>query len=278
MRCRRCSPRTACAGACSTRPTSRWRTVSSAAATRLRAAGFAVLRAGASPPPGASRQLRRALRLVKALRERGAGPRRRAAGRRSRRPRRRQRPQGAVAAARSWAARRPRPGPPRHRRCCPGRRRCSVSYRVATELAAYADGSVTVSVIFPAEHRGRQHRGLDRRRPGATPATAGPSSSARSTSPSPGGRRTWPTDPPLARAHVRDPAGGHARRAADGLGARPSRSRKAPTNDLVWRRAAMTSLGFPGDSPPPETAYGDAVRRANGDRLGVHGVRRRQPP
>ncbi len=236
--------------------------LSSAAATRLRAVGFAVLRAGASPPQGASRQLRRALRLIQALREQAQGPvgvlpavdpAALGGGNDLKEP-----PPPSVVGGSAAT-----PGATASPALLPGAAPLLGQLPSPTELAAYADGSVTVSVIFT------QSTGV-----------AGTEDWTADDPRNPGDRRTfllgkidlalawwatyeWPTDPPLSSGltFVIPPAGTLGAPQTVSVPSEPIAQSAA--NDDVWRRAVMTFLGFPGDSPPPETAYGDAVRRAN---------------
>jgi hypothetical protein len=229
--------------------------VSAAGARRLRAAGFTVLRADASPPQGASSRLLRALRLVKALRDEAQAP---------------PGPLPAVdAAALGGGSDLKQPVPPATSATgaaspapLTGASPLLGQLPTASELAAFAGGSVTVSVIFPQ--------------------STGPASTenwADGDPTNPGDRRAflltrvdlalawWATYKPSPQftsrlTFVIPPAGILGAPQTVSVSSEPIRQSSA--NDILWRNEIMTSLHYSEGSPLPETAYGDAVRRANG--------------
>jgi hypothetical protein len=236
--------------------------VTRAAAARLRAAGFAVLRAGAPPPPDATPQLLRALRLVTALAD-GAeapspslpdvAPDALGGGSDLRQPQPSLPASEATPAASGAASPLPAAAP------------LLGQLPTAAELGAFADGSVAVSVIFPQStgvsstedwSRADTMNGIGDRRAYllgqvdlalAWWATYKPSSSPGFTS-----RLTFVIPPAgTVGAPQTVPVPGYEPVAQDS------------SNDLRWRGKIMSSLGFSG-TELPETAYGDAVRRANG--------------
>jgi hypothetical protein len=228
--------------------------VSATTAMRLRADGFTVLRAGASPPTGSSR-VRRAWRLVQALGDVGQvfpGPW----------------PQvEADALAGDLRSSSASTGVDQlatgasglGSTVMPGAATLLGQLPRADELAAFAAGSVAVSVIFTQSTGPASTEDWSAADPG-----------------NPGDRRAyvlsridlalawWATHLPGAGlSFVIPPAGvPGAPQTAQVPDYEPiAHSAEA---DLVWRRAVMTFLGFTSDVPAPEVAYGDAVRRANG--------------
>jgi hypothetical protein len=255
--------------------------VSDGAALRLRADGFAVLRAGAAPPTGASTQLSqqvsRGLALIKALRAAATSsspPLPSHAGTLGLDSDLKEPPPSAdalspagivppsVTTGASDAAASPASAQPLAAQVFAQLSGQLNFFPRATEPVAFAAGSVAVSIIFPQSS-----------------GAAEPSSEnwTNSDPNNPGDRRAFvltKIDTALAWWAAQVPG------AALTFVVPPSGTLGAPQTTLtpyepinhsslqdgVWRWPIMRALGFSGgqnDSPPPEQAYDNAVRRAN---------------
>jgi len=262
--------------------------VNDEAALRLRADGFAVLRAGAAPPAGASQQVLRALALVNALRAEATQPQPplpSGAGTLGLDSDLKNAPPatvdpatvdptaaiGPAAASADFvvssgdAAAATGLAPP----SLPGVESfaTSVAQRLgflpsATEPAAFAAGSVAVSVVFPQssgayETSSESWINTDPNNPGdrrACVLTKVDTALAWWAARLPGGQLTFVVPPtgtlgaPSTAATPYEPI------------------RHATLQDGLWRWPIMRNLGFgggQGDNPPPEVAYDNAVRQAN---------------
>ena len=142
----------------------------------------------------------------------------------------------------------------------------------ATEPAAYAAGSVAVSVIFPQSTGASSSESW---------ATNDPNPAYDSSTPIKGltprevyivgeiqkALAWWASQAPAAvqLSFVIPPAGTLGAPRQVNVAREPITI--ASTNDQLWRHPIMKKLGHPAasatDSPPPETAYDNAVRKAN---------------
>jgi hypothetical protein len=223
--------------------------VDAQSAGRLRADGCVVLRAGTPPPPGASPEVERALRVIVALRAQAA----------ARPPASR----GSGVAATDGAS---TPSDVLHPEAIvpdlvsPSPALVGPRFLPdATEPTAFAAGSVAVAVIFPESDGSVDTSSEDW-------ANADPAHS--------GDRRQLVVDRvlvALAWWEAREPAAGlhFVLPAAGSLGTPQTVSsgyepvRHAAVKDRLWRHEIMDDLGFhggPADDPPPEIAFDEAVR------------------
>ena len=216
-----------------------------------------MLRAGVSPPPGSSAQLRRALRLVTALRDEAQGatgsllpaiPRPRAGGNDLKEPSPPYRQRAARAS----------PGAAASPTLLPGAAPLLGQLPTATELAAFADGSVAVSVIFPQ-----------------STGAASTENWADEDPDNPGDRRAflldridlalawWASYLPGSRlTFVIPPAGALGAPQTVSGPHRADRAERRRTTSSGGARHDLSRL--PRRLAAAEMAYGDAVRRANG--------------
>jgi len=265
--------------------------VTPAAAKRLRARGFAVLRAGAAPPPASGAPVRTALAVLGTLTERAAAV---AAGGRPMVPRDLRPltgdlrgPGGAVdgigsgpTSATSPASSASAGGSPivsGLSQTTPAPASASLGERLgylptATAPAAFAAGSVAVSVIFPESSGASSSRDwstVDPGLPGLTTDPAYPGFTPRQVYIM---QHVWLSLDWWAARN----AGAHLTFVvpSDGTLGAPQQVdvSKEPIaidsmSDATWRDPIMKTLGFTGtvgDTPPPETSYDDAVRKAAG--------------
>ncbi len=245
--------------------------VSPAAAARLRALGFTVLRAHAAPPSGQAAETAAALAALNSLADGAAAA---ASGDRT------VVPAGLpslgadlkLPAAEGAAGQTQPPGLAApailgHLGVLPN----------ATEPAAFAAGSVAVSIIFP---QSTGANGTPHTEDWSTTDSYGPVGDVDPSYPSLTPREAYivtEVSKTLAWWEARAPAAAQLTfviPAVGMLGAPQQRAVAqepitiASTDDQRWRHPIMRSLGFPknttDDTPPPETAYDNAVRRASG--------------
>ena len=222
------------------------------AAARLRAAGFAVRRAGAPPPAGATPETRLAVRLVESIAGGSAWKTDRSAA-------------ADPASLGSDLLRSPYETGFRDP-LTPAVPLAGAEVRTlpkATEPAAFAAGSVAVAIVF-TESDGSIDTSTE--------------DWTNDDPLHPGDRRTavvtrvltglawWYAREPAAKLTFVVPAPG-ATGAVQTAASGREPIKRAGIDDASWRHPVMAALGYRGaadDDPPPETAFDDAVRKANG--------------